>query len=247
MNILGIDIGGSGVKGAPVDVSGGSLIEDRFRIPTPRPATPKSVAGAVAKVTRHFDWHGPIGCTLPGRVKHGTVQTAANIDDRWIGIDADAFLSEATGCRATGLNDADAAGVAEMAFGAGRGRNDLVLVLTVGTGIGSALFIDQKLVPNTELGHLELDGHDAETRASDSARKRGDLSWEKWASRFQEYLNHVEFLFAPDLIIIGGGISRPKKYRLFSHLLFTRAELLPAMLQNEAGIIGAAYTAGMVG
>jgi len=243
MTILGIDIGGSGVKGAPVNISNGDLLDERFRLPTPHPATPKSVAKTVAKITNHFEWHGPIGCTLPGRIKNGIVQTAANIDERWIGTRADRLLHEATGCRATVLNDADAAGVAEMAFGAGRKRNGLVLVLTVGTGIGSAMFYDQVLVPNTELGHLELNGHDAERRAADSARKRDKITWEKWAKRFQKYLNHVEFLFAPDLLIIGGGVSRPKKFERFSSLLTTRAEVLPAQLQNEAGIIGAALSA----
>ncbi|GIV61194.1 MAG: polyphosphate glucokinase [Rhodothermaceae bacterium] len=243
MEILGIDIGGSGVKGAPVDIENGKLLAERHRIKTPKPATPQAIAGVVAKIARHFAWTGPIGCALPARVKHGVALTAANIDKGWIGTNAARLIDEATGCPTFVLNDADAAGVAEMAFGAGRGRHDYVLVLTVGTGIGSALFIHQTLVPNTELGHLELDGHDAESRASDAARKREDLSWHAWARRFQRYLSHVEFLLAPDLIIIGGGVSRPKKWAKFGDRLQTQAELMPALLQNEAGIIGAAYSA----
>ncbi len=243
VNILGIDIGGSGVKGAPVDIATGQLTAERFRIPTPQPATPKAVAKAVRDVVDHFGWEGPIGCTIPARVKKGVVLTAANIDRRWIGTNAAHLIEEKTGCRTFVLNDADAAGVAEMAFGEGRHRDDFVMVLTVGTGIGSALFINHHLVPNTELGHLELDGRDAESHAADSARKREDLSWKAWARRFQRYLEYIEFLFAPDLIIIGGGISRPKKWEKFSGHLKTEADLMPAHLQNEAGIIGAAYSA----
>ncbi|WP_456425531.1 polyphosphate--glucose phosphotransferase [Rhodocaloribacter sp.] len=243
MKILGIDIGGSGVKGAPVDIVNGTLAAERFRIPTPQPATPKAIARAVKQIVEHFEWKGAVGCTIPGRVKHGVVLTAANIDRRWIGTNAAQLIEGKTGCRTFVLNDADAAGVAEMAFGAGRDRHDFVMVLTIGTGIGSALFINQILVPNTELGHLELDGRDAESHAADSARKRDDLPWKAWAQRFQRYLEHVEFLFAPDLIIIGGGISRPKKWEKFSGYLKTQAELVPALLQNEAGIIGAAYSA----
>lgn len=243
MEVLGIDIGGSGVKGAPVDIRTGRLTAERHRIPTPSPATPKAVARVVARLVRHFEWEGPIGCTLPGRVVHGVMQTAANIDRGWIGTNAEKLFRKATGCPAVVLNDADAAGVAEMAFGAGRGRMDYVIILTVGTGIGSALFINQTLVPNTELGHLELNGHEAEKRAADSARKREKLTWAKWARRFQRYLDHIEFIFSPDLIILGGGVSRPKKFARFSGHLHTRAPLLPARLENEAGIVGAAYSA----
>ncbi|GIV62183.1 MAG: polyphosphate glucokinase [Rhodothermaceae bacterium] len=243
MEILGIDIGGSGVKGAPVDISRGALTAERCRIKTPKPATPVAVAKVVARIVKHFGWQGPVGCALPARVKHGVALTAANIDRGWIGTHVPRLIEEHTGCRTFALNDADAAGVAEMAFGAGRDRHDYVLVLTVGTGIGSAIFINQTLVPNTELGHLELGGHEAEVYAADSARKREDLSWRDWARRFQRYLEHVEFLFAPDLIIVGGGISRPKKWAKFADQLETQAELVPARLQNEAGIIGAAYSA----
>ncbi len=243
MDILGIDIGGSGVKGALVDITTGRLTTERHRIPTPSPAAPKAVARVVARLTRHFGWQGPIGCTLPGRVRHGVMTTAANVDKAWIGTDAQALFRKTTGCPTLVLNDADAAGVAEMAFGAGRGHTDYVILLTVGTGIGSAIFINQTLVPNSELGHLELDGHEAEKRAADSARKRDKLTWEKWARRLQRYLDHIESIFSPDLIILGGGVSRPRKFGKFSGLLHTRATLVPARLENEAGIIGAAYSA----
>ena len=243
MTILGIDIGGSGMKAAPVDTTTGELLAERYRLDTPRPSKPKAVARTVAELARHFDWQGPIGATLPGRVKNGVAFTAANIDKRWIGTNAAQLFTQTTGCPTLVLNDADAAGVAEMAFGAGRGRMGLVLMLTFGTGIGSGLFIDGTLVPNTELGHLIFHGDKAEAYAADSARKRDGLSWEQWAGRVQEYLDHIEFILAPDLIILGGGVSRPKKYEKFLPLLKTQADLVPAQLQNEAGIIGAAGAA----
>ena len=243
MIILGIDIGGSGIKGAPVDVSTGALTADRFRLSTPQKARPSDVALTAKAVAESFGWSGPIGFTMPGRVKHGVMHTAANIDDSWIGVDAERLFTDTTGCPATVLNDADAAGVAEMAFGAGRNEMGVVLVLTFGTGIGSGLFIDGTLVPNTELGHLKLHGDKAEAYAAASARKRDRLSWSDWAARAQEYLAHVEFLFAPDLIILGGGVSRPKKVAKYLHHLETKARIVPAQLQNEAGIIGAACAA----
>ena len=247
MEILGIDIGGSGIKGARVDVQTGEMLSDRERISTPQPATPDAVGDAVAEIAQHFEWEGLIGCALPARVKRGIAMTAANIDDGWIGTDAEKLISKKTGCPTIALNDADAAGVAEMTFGAGKGREDLVLLLTFGTGIGSALFNDGRLVPNTEFGHVILPGQDkgkdAEDYAADSARKNDDLSWKKWAKRVQEYLEHIEFILSPDLIIIGGGVSRPKKYDKYLDLLSTEAELMPAQLQNEAGIIGAACRA----
>ena len=243
MNILGIDIGGSGIKGAPVNIVTGELTAERHRIPTPRPATPDAIGNTVLEIARYFDWHGPIGCAFPARIKHGIAHTASNIHHSWIDTHVTGLLKEKTGCPVVVLNDADAAGVAEVAFGAGRGCNDLIFVVTVGTGIGSALFIDQTLVPNTELGHLSLNGKNAEKHASDRTRKDKDLSWKEWAKRFQDYLGFVEFLFAPDLIIVGGGISRPNKWEKYAHLLKTEAELKTAELQNEAGIIGAAYSA----
>ena len=243
MTILGIDIGGSGIKGAPVDTATGVLTHERIRLETPPPARPPDVARVVSTIASTFAWNGPIGITLPGRIKQGVMYTATNVDNGWIGVNAQQLFSRTTGCRITVLNDADAAGIAEMAFGAGRDAKGIVLMLTLGTGIGSGLFVDGTLVPNTELGHLVLHGDKAEAYAAASARKRDNLAWHVWAQRVQEYLDHVEFLFAPDLIIIGGGISRPKKVPKYLPLLQTKARIVPAQLQNEAGIIGAAYAA----
>jgi len=243
VTILGIDIGGSGIKAAPVDVTNGKLLARRHRLDTPQPSRPKAVAKLVAALVKHFDWQGPIGVTMPARVKKGVTLTAANIDNKWIGTDAAYLFEKTTGCPTLVLNDADAAGVAEMAFGAGRDAMGIVLMLTFGTGIGSGFFMDGRLVPNTELGHLIMHGVKAEAYAADSARRLNKLSWKAWGGRVQEYLDHVEFLFAPDLIILGGGVSRPNKYKNYLHLLATQADLVPAQLQNEAGIIGAACAA----
>ncbi len=235
---LGIDIGGTGIKGAPVDTATGELVAPRFRIPTPHPATPGAVADTVAEVAAHFDWTGPIGATFPAVVKDGVTQTAANVDPSWIGADAGKVLSDAAGAQVTVINDADAAGLAEMEFGAGKGRQDTVIVITLGTGIGSAVFCRGHLVPNTELGHLQIRGKDAEQRAAESVREEHNLSWKKWARRLNEYFGHLEALLWPDLIVIGGGVS--KKSDKFLPLLMTRAEVVPAQLLNEAGIVGAA-------
>jgi len=243
MDVLGIDIGGTGIKGAPVDTRDGSLLAERHRIPTPDPATPAAVADIVADMVRHFGWTGPVGATVPARVQHGLVRTAANIHDQWIDTQVDRLFSDATGCSVTVLNDADAAGLASMRFGAGSGLDGIVFFITVGTGIGSAMFYDQKLIPNTELGHLRLKGGSAEDYASNRVRREKDLSWRKWARRFQKYLDRIEFLFAPDAIIIGGGISRPMKVAKYWDYLSTQAALIPAELENEAGIIGAAAAA----
>lgn len=243
MEILGIDIGGSGIKGAPVDTESGQLLKERLRIPTPKPATPEKVVEVVHEIAEHFKWKDAIGCAFPARIKKGIARTAANVDNSWLGTNVETLIEEKTGCPTVALNDADAAGVAEMAFGAGRGRKDLVMLLTFGTGIGSALFVNQILVPNTEFGHLELHGGDAELYAADSARKRDDLKWSDWAKRVQEYLDVIEFLIAPDLIIIGGGVSKPSKRERFMPDLITNADLVPAELRNDAGIIGAAYRA----
>lgn len=243
MELLGIDIGGSGIKGAPVDIGTGMLTAERHRIPTPLPALPGTVAEAVYDMARHFDWHGPIGCAFPARLKHGVAQTASNIDRSWIGTNAARLFSERTDCPVVLINDADAAGVAEMTYGAGKGREGVVLLLTFGTGIGSALFIDHVLVPNTEFGHLQLHGMVAEHYASDRVRKDQDLSWKAWAGRVQEYLEYIEFLVDPDLIILGGSISKEKKRERYLPYLKTEAELTTALLENEAGIIGAAYSA----
>ncbi|MEV0145823.1 MULTISPECIES: polyphosphate--glucose phosphotransferase [unclassified Nonomuraea] len=237
MEVLGIDIGGSGIKGAPVDVSAGKLAQERLRIPTPQPSKPEPVAEVVRQIADHFSWSGPIGVTFPGVVRDGVVRTAANVHHSWIGVDAAELFGGATV-----LNDADAAGIAEMTFGEGRDRRGTVLMLTFGTGIGSALFVDGVLVPNTELGHLELHGKDAERRASDKAREDDDLSWDKWAERVEEYLRHVEMLFSPALILVGGGVSK-KAHKWLPHVHID-TPIVPAALQNEAGIIGAAQMAG---
>jgi polyphosphate glucokinase len=245
MDVFGVDIGGSGIKGAPVNLERGDLAEERFKVLTPHPATPKAVADCVKQVVDHFGWSGPVGATFPGVVTGGTTRTAATVDKAWIGLDAAGLLSERTGAKVTLLNDADAAGIAEMAFGAGLGRGGTVITLTLGTGIGSAVFVDGRLVPNTELGHLELHGHDAEKRASVKAREDEGLSWEHWAHRLKKYLAHLEMLFSPDLFVIGGGVSR-KSDKFLPLIQGIRAEILPAALQNNAGIVGAAMAAAKV-
>ncbi len=243
MQIFGVDIGGTGIKGAPVDLERGDLAQERHKVLTPHPATPEGVAGCVGEVVRNFDWDGPLGVTFPGVVTGGVIRSAANMDKSWIGVDAAALIArELDGMPVTVLNDADAAGVAEMTYGAGRGRDGTVLLLTLGTGIGSALFTDGRLVANSELGHLELKGHDAETRASVKAKEDHDLTWERWAHRVQKYLQHVEMLFSPDLFIIGGGVSR-KPEKFLPLIEGVRAEIVPAKLQNNAGIVGAAMAA----
>lgn len=241
MEIMGIDIGGSGIKGAPVDTEKGALVNDRFRIPTPHPAKPEAVTDVVAEIIRNFEWNGPIGCTFPAIMKSGVAYSAANVDDDWIGTDAQRLIQRKTGDPVLVINDADAAGIAEMRFGAGRGKKGVVIILTLGTGIGSAIFIDGHLLPNTELGHLEIRGKDGEHRASDKVRSDKNLSWKKWAKRVNEYIQHVEYLFSPDLFIIGGGVS--KKYDKYFPYLDLHTEIVPAQLRNEAGIIGAALAA----
>jgi polyphosphate glucokinase len=238
---LGIDIGGSGIKGAPVNTETGEILAERVRFETPIPAKPEPVAQAVADLARQFDWHAPIGCGFPAAIHQGVALTAANVHKKWIGTDAAALFSQATGCPAYVLNDADAAGMAEMTFGAGRDRKGVVMIVTIGTGLGTALFTDGILLPNTELGHIEVRGSDAELRASDAARKREELSWAKWTTRFDEYLNALEKLFWPDLFILGGGAS--KKGESFIPYLTVKAEVLPAQFLNEAGIVGAALAA----
>jgi polyphosphate glucokinase len=238
---FGIDIGGSGVKGSPVDLDTGALAGERVRLPTPTPSTPEEVAKVVAEIVGSFGWRGPLGVTVPAVVTHGTTRTAANIDHAWIGAEAEVLLREMTGSDVTVVNDADAAGYAEAQFGAARGHHGLVLVTTLGTGIGTALIYDGRLVPNTELGHLEIDGHDAEHRASDAARDRDDLSWERWATRLQHYYRTLEKLFWPDLFVVGGGVS--KKADKFLPLLELQTPIVPAALRNEAGIVGAALLA----
>jgi polyphosphate glucokinase len=236
--VLGIDIGGTGIKGAPVDTRTGRLLADRHRILTPQPATPEAVAGVVGELAKFFDWTGPSGATFPAVMKHGVAMTAANVDSSWIGTDAATLFSQAIGGEVTVVNDADAAGIAEMQFGAGRGRDGVVLMVTLGTGIGSAVFHDGVLLPNTELGHLQMDGQDAEDVAAESVREADGLSWKQWSKRLNEYLQMLEALLAPDLFVIGGGIS--KKSGKFIPLLDLQTEVVPAELLNEAGIVGAA-------
>ncbi|MFC4000993.1 polyphosphate--glucose phosphotransferase [Prauserella oleivorans] len=241
---FGIDIGGSGIKGALVDLEKGQLIGDRLRIDTPRPATPEAVADVVGEVVAHFDWDGPVGITLPAVIKKGTAHTAANIDPSWIGTDADALFAKRLGRHVDDiamLNDADAAGMAEMRFGDPAARQGVVALLTFGTGIGSALFQDGRLVPNTEFGHVEVDGHDAETRAAASVKDREELSYPEWATRVDRYLTVLENLIWPDLFIVGGGVS--KKAHKWVPLLEIRTPIIVASLQNNAGIVGAAAAA----
>jgi polyphosphate glucokinase len=240
---FGVDIGGSGIKGAVVDLSSGELVTERVRVPTPHPAVPESVVSVVADLTRGAGYVGPVGCAFPAVIKDGVARTAANIDPSWIGASVAGLVSSTLdGVAVTVINDADAAGVAEMRFGAGVDVGGVVVMLTVGTGIGSAVFLDGRLVPNTELGHLEVDGHIAEHRASEAARESHELSRKEWAKRFNRYLEVVEALLWPDLIIIGGGVSKaPDKVM---PLLAAKARIVPATLANAAGIIGAALTAG---
>ncbi len=241
MRVLGIDIGGTGIKGAIVDVNRGKLVTERYRLLTPEPATPGRVANVVAQVAQHFEWKGLMGCTFPGVIRDGVVCTAANIHPAWINKDGRALLQIKTGDRVVLLNDADAAGIAEMRFGAGRGQKGLVIMLTFGTGIGCGLFFNGQLIPNAELGHLEIRGKDAEERASDRVRQERSWNWEKWALNVEEYLCCLESLLSPDLFIIGGGVS--KDHHKFMHLLHVDTRVVPAQLLNEAGIVGAAFAA----
>ncbi len=236
--VLGIDIGGTGIKGATVDINTGKLLQDRFRIKTPQPATPSAVASTVNQIVQHFNWKGPVGAGFPAVVKQGKIHTAANVDKSWIGQNAEKLFESKTGCPFTMLNDADAAGLAEMHFGAGKDQHGMILMLTLGTGIGCAAFIDRILIPNTELGHLTIRGKDAEKRASDSAREKKGYSWKKWTKRLNEYVGELDRLLWPDLIIIGGGAVQ--EWQKFGPGLKSRTKVVPATLGNLAGIIGAA-------
>lgn len=240
MDALGIDIGGSGIKGAPVNIQTGKLLAERFRLPTPQPATPQAVAETVKQISDEFSWKGPVGCGFPAAIQHGIVRTAANVDDSWINTDGEKLLKKVTGLPVKMTNDADAAGMAEIEFGAGKGKEGVIFIVTVGTGIGTALFVDGALVPNTELGHIRMKGMDAEHWASDAARKREELSWKRWAKRFNRYLNYLDFLFWPDLFIIGGGVAK-KSEKYLPHLR-TRCPVVTAKFDNNAGIVGAALT-----
>lgn len=241
MKVLGIDIGGTGIKGAVVDVSKGRLLTERFRVATPSPAQPAAVGRALGKVVNHFTWKGPIGIGFPGIVRRNIALSAANLGNSWIGRDLAALFSKATGSPVHVLNDADAAGFAELKFGAGRGTKGTVLLLTLGTGIGSALFHDGLLVPNLEFGHLHFKKSTAERYASASVREREKLSWKRWGRRLNELLGHYAFITSADLIIIGGGVS--KRFDKYGPCIDLPVRVVPARLKNEAGIIGAALAA----
>ena len=242
MQAFGIDIGGTGIKGAPVDLATGKLLADRKKIATPHPATPDAVTEVVKEVVQSFGWTGVTGATYPGVVVNGTIRSAANVDKSWIGLDAAALFAKATGSEVAVLNDADAAGIAEMTFGAGVGVKGSVLMLTFGTGVGSALFTDGVLVRNTEFGHIEIRGKDAEKRASENAKVTRGWGWKDWTDRVSEYLQHIEALLSPDLIIVGGGISKECD-KWLPLLTGIQAQVVPAALQNDAGIVGAAMAA----
>jgi polyphosphate glucokinase len=241
MEVLGIDVGGTGIKGAPVDISSGTLLAPRHRLLTHPPAKPNRMAEVVAEITRHFEWQGPVGAGFPSALRNGVVLTAANIHQKWIGVNANDLFSQVTGCPVCVVNDADAAGLAEVTFGAGRGRMGVIIIVTIGTGLGTALFTDGKLLPNAELGHLEMNGQDAELSASDAARTRNKLSWSKWGKRFNDYLAYLEKLFWPDLFILGGGVS--KQFDKFAPMIKIQTEVVLAQFLNEAGIVGAALSA----
>lgn len=241
MIILGVDIGGSSLKAAPVDVQRGEIAAGTASVATPQPSTPGAMAQALHQLVVQFDVKGPIGVAFPTVIKHGEVCTAANIDPTWIGVNAEALVENVIGRRAMFLNDADAAGIAEMEFGAGRGRNGTVMMLTFGTGIGTALFVDGRLVPNTELGHLEIRGVEAEHWASGRVRSVEQLSWEGWATRVNDVLAAYHALLWPDVFILGGGVT--EQFGSFGHLLGSKAEILPAHFRAHAGIVGAAIAA----
>jgi polyphosphate glucokinase len=241
MQVLGIDVGGSGIKGAPVDTETGKLLGERVRIKTPKRAEPEPVVEVVAEIAKSFDWKGPIGIGFPAPIKTGITMMAANVSEKWVGTNADDLFTKVTGCDCTMINDADAAGLAEMKFGAGVGQPGTVIMVTLGTGIGSAIFYRGVLLPNTEFGHLEVQGQDAESRASDAARQRDELSWKKYAKRLNLFLASMERLFWPDLFIVGGGISKVSEK--YIPLLDIETPIVPAQLLNEAGIVGAALAA----
>jgi polyphosphate glucokinase len=241
MQILGIDVGGSGIKGAPVDTATGELLAERVRIKTPEKAEPKPMADVVAEIARAFKWQGPVGIGFPAPIKSGVAMMAANISPKWVGTNADDLFTKVTGCDCHMINDADAAGLAEMEFGAGRGYPGTVIMLTLGTGIGTAIFYKGQLLPNTEFGHLEMNGKDAEHRVSDAARQSEDLSWKEYAKGLTRYLQEMEKLFWPDLFIVGGGIS--KQSEKYLPLLKIQTPIITAQLLNQAGIVGAALWA----
>lgn len=239
---LGIDVGGSGIKSALVDLSDGSLVTERIRVETPQPATPEACSTALGAQVREYDYGGPLGIGFPAVIRNGTVETANNIDDSWIGMKVGDVFAEATGHDIAVLNDADAAALAEAAFGAANGVPGMVLTVTFGTGIGSGLLVDGELVPNLELGQIELEGHSpAESFFSAKSRKRENLDWDQWGDRANRYLNHVNAVFNPDLIVLGGGLT--KHWERFAHKLDSRLPIVPAQMGNDAGLVGAAMFA----
>ncbi|MHA7273291.1 polyphosphate--glucose phosphotransferase [Arthrobacter sp. TMT4-20] len=248
--VIGIDIGGTGIKGGIVDLVEGEIVGERFRVPTPQPSTPEAVAEVVAQIVAELSTRPsapgpevPVGVTFPAIIQHGIARSAANVDQSWVDTDVDGLFSKVLDRDVHVINDADAAGLAEVRYGAGKGVDGTVLVITLGTGIGSAFIFDGKLVPNAELGHLEIDGYDAETRASAVARERDGIDWDEYSVRLQRYFSHVEFLFSPELFIVGGGISKRSKEYLPGLNLRTR--IIPAQLRNQAGIVGAALQAAL--
>lgn len=242
MEIFGIDVGGSAIKGAPINTETGVFLKDRYKIETPTPAKPEAMGKAVAELVNHFGWKGRIGVGFPSVVKKGVCYSAANIHKSWIGANIEEIFNEATGCPIKAINDADAAGIAEMRFGAGKGIDKgVILVLTLGTGIGSAIFVDGHLMPNVELGHLEMKGKDAEKRASAGVRQQKKLSWKVWGNRLNDYLRKVDSLINPDLIILGGGVS--SRYGKYQQFLTVRSRIVTAEFLNNAGIVGAALAA----
>ena len=242
---FGVDVGGSGIKGAPVDLNVGEFSTDRLRIDTPKKSTPKNVAAVVAEIVEHFlpiiGPDGPIGITIPAVVTHGQTRSAANIDKSWIDCQAEKIFEDKLGRDIYLMNDADAAGIAEVHYGAAKGHPGLVLLTTLGTGIGSALVYRGVLIPNSELGHLEIDGHDAESRAAASVKEKQGMSYDEYVPRLQRYYERVEALFWPDLIVVGGGVS--KKADKFLPKLKLKTKIVPAKLLNSAGIVGAAWLA----
>jgi polyphosphate glucokinase len=242
MNILGIDIGGSGMKGVPVNTLTGELVTERFRIPTPQPAEPAAVADGIKQIVDHFEWTGKIGCTMPGIVQKGVLKMMGNFPPVWVGMNAETLFQEKTGLPVKILNDADAAGLGELYFGKAEGRMGTVIVLTFGTGVGSALICDGHLVPNAELGHLTRKNTIWEKYCADKIRKVEKLSWQEWSKRVNEYLAYLELLFSPDMFVIGGGVAN-KTDKYWEHLHAERAEIVPAQLKNNAGIVGAALAA----
>lgn len=239
MEVLGLDIGGSGIKAAPVDITKGEFLADRYRLETPQPATPENMLDTISEVVSYFNWKGPIGCGFPAVVKHDVVNTAANIDSSWIGVNAGKIIFERTGCRTHMMNDVDAAGLAEMTFGAGVGKKGTVFMMALGTGIGTSLFTDGHLFPNSEFGHLVLEnGKKAEVYASNAVRKQNELTWDEWTYRLNKIIAYYDFLLWPDMYIIGGGVI--KDHEKFLHGIQSKAEIVPAKLLNHAGIIGSA-------